>query len=103
MQINVSWCPRMQIIGVYMNSIEKIETYNITVYGSKYTGFVIDSKWNGLVCYKNTNGKVIAVEHESIVDHIFPDLTSQPNTSELSIIMASPWFQDKRGSNENSD
>ncbi len=86
-----------------MNSIEEVKSYNINIYGSTYKGFTVDSEWEQLICYKNEMGKVIALNHKGIFDNIFPDLGIKPKEDELTILMASPCFQDKRGSNERAN
>lgn len=92
----------MQITGYTMNIIEEVKSFNIRIYGFTYTGFVVDSVWEGIVCYKNSQGKVIAINHKGIFDNIFPWQDGK-KVDDISIVMCSPCFQDKRGSNEHTN
>lgn len=89
--------PMMTNKGVYMKvKITKSELYDIEINNLVHKGFTKVDVWSGLAKYRNKDGEIIATD--SFIDGLFSWMMAphkgEVNQDEITIIMASPCFQE---------
>ena len=74
--------------------IKSTESFIITIEGIECSPFTKESVWNGLACYRNKHGVIVAVDESTFVDKLFNGITNSavPKNSDLNILTCSPCF-----------
>jgi len=83
------------------SQIKPVESFIITIEGIECSPFTKESTWNGLVCYRNKHGVIIAVDESSFVDKLFQNINNDGHKySDLNILTCSPCFMPSDNSSE---
>ena len=74
--------------------IKSTESFIITIDGIECAPFTKESTWNGLACYRNKHGIIVAVDNDTFVDKPFSNIadSKKPHDGDLEIITCSPCF-----------
>lgn len=83
--------------------IKEQTSFSIVIDDIEHTGFTIESEWNGLICYKNKEGQIIAHKGNSQSFNIGKFLglpSSEGEFEELQIVSISPCLMPETTSNE---
>lgn len=74
-----------------MSKITKTEVFDIEIKGVVHEGFKKKDSWNGLACYENKYGKIIAAENFKLDIFSFMNYDNI-NEEDIKIVAGSPCF-----------